>query len=328
MGNNHPEKTANEYIRWRFEIPGEDREAIKKKSTTLTEEEEQELSKSYKFQFKNPEGEMTTVSGVISALTGLRKKEKDGSFHYQVDWSGKGQDAKCYFPLVELEKANKVVFGKLIKCVDEKIAAMAGLFIRPLTQGHVEAHLAQIGLEPELGTHTKLCQLSDGGKVKAVLGACMWMSPHIVVFDEPTNSMSWDALVALVAAIKTFQGGVVIISHNQAFVDEVCNEIWLMAKDPTSGIAHLRVTGGDTTDMKEIFEEKEQADSYVDGAGNVVALKKKLNDKEAKKRIGEIQKKLKAHKKTPGTLTDEQMWELTDELEVIAAQQEAAKAIK
>merc|ERR1719284_2094406 len=38
--NNHPDKTA-----------------------TLTEDEEQELFKSYKFQFKNSEGEMTTVSG-------------------------------------------------------------------------------------------------------------------------------------------------------------------------------------------------------------------------------------------------------------------------
>jgi len=185
--------------------------------------------------------------------------------------------------------------------------------------------LSLIGLEPELASHTKLCQLSDGEKVKAVLGACMWMSPHIVVFDEPTNSMSWDALVALVAAIKTFKGGVVIISHNQAFIDQVCNEIWLMAKDPTSGIAHLAITGGDTTDMKDIFEEKAQADSYIDGAGNVVALKQKLSGKEAKKRIGDIEKKLKANKKTPGTLTDEQFWEMSDELEELKA---ALKAIK
>merc|ERR1712003_392569 len=67
----HPTKTANEYIRWRFEIPGEDREAIKKKTTTLSEEEEKELLKSYKFQFKNSEGEMTTVSGIVDSLTGL-----------------------------------------------------------------------------------------------------------------------------------------------------------------------------------------------------------------------------------------------------------------
>merc|ERR1711979_178426 len=321
----HPTKTANEYIRWRFEIPGEDREAIKKKTTTLSEEEEKQLLKTYTFLLKDAEGKMYKKNGVVEGLTGLRKKEKDGSFIYQVRFDTREE---MYIPLKDLESANKTVFGKLVKTVDEKIAAMAGLYIKPLTQQNVEEHLSLIGLEPELASHTKLCQLSDGEKVKAVLGACMWMSPHIVVFDEPTNSMSWDALVALVNAIKEFNGGVVIISHNQDFVDQVCSEIWLMAKDPNTGIAHLSITGGDTTDMKEIFEEKAQEDTYIDGAGNVVALKKKLSDKEAKKRIGEIQKKLKANKKTPGTLTDEQMWELTDELEELAAQQEAAKAIK
>merc|ERR1739838_1053947 len=69
--NQHPTKTANEYIRWRFEIPGEDREAIKKKTTTLSEEEEKELFKEYKFQFKNSEGEIQTLKGVVNGLTGL-----------------------------------------------------------------------------------------------------------------------------------------------------------------------------------------------------------------------------------------------------------------
>merc|ERR1712139_511020 len=47
--NDHPDKTANEYIRWRFEIPGEDREAIKKASTILDEGEEKQMLKSYTF---------------------------------------------------------------------------------------------------------------------------------------------------------------------------------------------------------------------------------------------------------------------------------------
>jgi len=219
-------------------------------------------------------------------------------------------------PLKDLESANKIVFGKLVKAVDEKLAAMAGLYIKPLTQNNVEEHLNLIGLEPELATHTKLAQLSDGEKVKAVLGACMWMSPHIVVFDEPTNALSWDALVALVNAIKDFKGGVVIISHNQDFVDSVCSEIWLMAKNPTTGIAHLNITGGDTTDLKDILEEKPQEDTYIDGAGNVCQIKKKLTQKEIKKRITDIQKTLKAAKKG-STLTEDQMWELGDELEML-----------
>merc|ERR1719297_345623 len=307
----HPDKTANEYIRWRFEIPGEDREAIKKKTTTLNEDEEAQLAKSYTFVLKDAEDKPYKKTGVVESLTGMRKKERDGSFSYQAKFSTREE---LYLPLKDLESANKLVFGKLVKAVDEKIAAMAGLYIKPLTQHNVEEHLNMIGLEPELATHTKLAQLSDGEKVKAVLGACMWMSPHIVVFDEPTNALSWDALVALVNAIKEFQGGVVIISHNQDFVDSVCGEIWLMAKNPTTGIAHLSITGGDTTDLKEIFEAKAQEDHYIDGAGNRCEIKKKLTQKEIKKKITDIQKTLKSAKKG-STLTEEQMWELGDELE-------------
>merc|ERR1711976_986497 len=89
------------------------------------------------------------------------------------------------------------------------------------------------------------------------------------------------------------------------------------AKDPATGIAHMSVTGGDTTDMKEIFEEKQKEDTYIDGAGNECALKKKLNDKEAKKRIKEIGKKLSDAAKGKNNLTEEEQWELRDELELL-----------
>merc|ERR1712232_851518 len=107
----HPTKTANEYIRWRFEIPGEDREAIKKKTTTLSEEEEKELSKSYTFMLKDEEDKPFKKVGVVEGLTGLRKKEKDGSFIYQVKFSA---CEEMYVPLKDLESANKNVFGKLV----------------------------------------------------------------------------------------------------------------------------------------------------------------------------------------------------------------------
>merc|ERR1712226_1397556 len=113
------------------------------------------------------------------------------------------------------------------------------------------------------------------------------------------------------------------MGHNQDFVDQVCSEIWLMAKDPNTGIAHLSITGGDTTDMKEIFEEKAQEETYIDGSGNVCALKKKLTQKEIKKKITDIQKTLKAAKKG-NTLPEEQRWELDDDLEQLKADLAAA----
>merc|ERR1712130_209919 len=115
-----------------------DREAIKKKTTTLNEEEEEQMRKSYTFTIKDEQDMPIKVSGVVESLTGLRKKEKDGSFSYQVKFWGKSDTANVYVPLRDLEKANEICFGKLVKAVDEKIAAMSGLYIKPLTQQTVE----------------------------------------------------------------------------------------------------------------------------------------------------------------------------------------------
>ena len=50
--------------------------------------------------------------------------------------------------------------------------------------------------------------------MKVVLAAAMWLNPHILVLDEPTNYLDRDSLGALATAIKEYGGGVVMISHN------------------------------------------------------------------------------------------------------------------
>ncbi len=47
---------------------------------------------------------------------------------------------------------------------------------------------------------------------------------------QPTNYIDRETLAALAESLKTFNGGVFLISHNAAFVEEVCNEQW-----PVSG---------------------------------------------------------------------------------------------
>jgi elongation factor 3 len=56
----------------------------------------------------------------------------------------------------------------------------------------------------------------------------MWNKPHVLVLDEPTNYLDREALGALTQAIKSFAGGVVIISHNKEFTDALCTEHWLV----------------------------------------------------------------------------------------------------
>merc|ERR1712096_120883 len=144
----------------------------------------------------------------------------------------------------------KMGYLKLVQREDEKQAAMAGLMDKQLTQPSIEKHLAAFGVDPESASHTQINQLSGGLKVKVVLAASMWQNPHILILDEPTNYLDRDGLGALVLAIKDYEGGVLIISHNKEFCDGVATEKWIMNK------GKLRIEGG----PQEAEEEKKGGD--------------------------------------------------------------------
>lgn len=46
---------------------------------------------------------------------------------------------------------------------------------------NIGRHLADLGIEEEFGNHAHIRGLSGGQKVKVVLAAATWMSPHIIV---------------------------------------------------------------------------------------------------------------------------------------------------
>ena len=165
-------------------------------------------------------------------------------------------------------------WDKACKKVDVKVAQAASGMFRPLTSSNVESHLKNVGLDAEFATHHRISALSGGQKVKVVLAAAMWMQPHIVILDEPTNYLDREALGALAGAIETFEGGVVIISHNNDFCNQLCPETWVME----SGNLNCK---GDADWMKQQDTKVEfkAMEDFVDAAGNTVKLKPK---KEAK----------------------------------------------
>ena len=128
------------------------------------------------------------------------------------------------------EKLAELGWGQLCKQYDLKVAAeAAGLDLRSVTKREVQAHLDDFGLEKEFGTFGKIRGLSGGQKVKLVLAAAMWNQPHLLVLDEPTNNLDLESIEALAACVKSFKGGVILVSHDQYFVTEVANEAWVVA---------------------------------------------------------------------------------------------------
>jgi len=165
-----------------------------------------------------------------------------------------------------------------------------------LTAVEVEKHLGDLGLDPEFSTHSRIKGLSGGQKVKVVLAAAMWLNPHLLVLDEPTNYLDRDSLGALSEAIKEFGGGVVIISHNREFTDTVTVERWSV------DAGKLAITGNNYTqkNLEKIVMKEEEV--KIDAFGNVEKVKstRKLSRKEIK----EKQKRRAAAKKRGEEVSD------------------------
>merc|ERR1711870_156456 len=217
----------------------------------------------------------------LEQLVNRRKGKKESE--YECKWKGYTID---FLTWVSRSLLIEMGYKTNVQREDEKQAAMAGLQNKQLTTPGVEKHLADFGVPAEFATHNNLRSLSAGQKVKVVLGAAMWQNPHILVIDEPTNYLDRDALGALTEAIKNWLGGVVVISHNLAFCDQVATEKWIM------DAGHLRAEGGEYVDVK--MEDKAADDTVTDSNGNVIEVKrqKKMDRKDLKKAIKDLEKKI------------------------------------
>merc|ERR1711988_40959 len=93
------------------------------------------------------------------------------------------------------------------------------------------------------------------------------------------------------------------------FTDSICTEKWIM------DAGRLTREGDVEGDDVALDDGGDGADEIVDGAGNVIKVNKMktMTEKERKKAIKEIEKKLKEHKKK-NTLSEAEMWELQDKL--------------
>ncbi|CAM9792328.1 unnamed protein product [Choristocarpus tenellus] len=68
--------------------------------------------------------------------------------------------------------------------------------------------------------------LSGGQKSRVAFAKLAWSRPHVVIMDEPTNHLDLETIEALINALKEFKGGVMVVSHDQHFITQVCSELW------------------------------------------------------------------------------------------------------
>jgi ATP-binding cassette subfamily F protein 3 len=74
-----------------------------------------------------------------------------------------------------------------------------------------------------------LKHLSGGQQTRALLARLLLESPDLLVLDEPTNHLDINAIEWLESFLKTWNGALLVVSHDRYFMDSVITTIWEMA---------------------------------------------------------------------------------------------------
>ncbi len=92
----------------------------------------------------------------------------------------------------------------------------------------IRARLASFGLGPDV-IHRPIATLSGGERFRVALAQILLAdpSPQLVVLDEPTNNLDQASIEELVAALNSFRGGLLVVSHDRRFLARIGIHTWL-----------------------------------------------------------------------------------------------------
>ncbi|KXZ41806.1 hypothetical protein GPECTOR_277g728 [Gonium pectorale] len=75
---------------------------------------------------------------------------------------------------------------------------------------------------------TPVAALSGGQRCRVALALAMLPRPHVLLLDEPTNHLDLLMVQALAAAVREWEGAVVVASHDLRFLRDTCSEVWVV----------------------------------------------------------------------------------------------------
>ncbi len=137
--------------------------------------------------------------------------------------------------------------------------------------------------------------MSGGEKARLALALIAWKKPNLLVLDEPTNHLDMETREALTMALSTFEGAVLIVSHDRHLLRAATERLWLVHE------GRVDEYDGDLDDYAELVLEHRRTTAAVERAERLAAKEApSVNKKEARRqeaqerqRIAELRKPLK-----------------------------------
>ncbi|KAG6788183.1 hypothetical protein POTOM_004238 [Populus tomentosa] len=93
----------------------------------------------------------------------------------------------------------------------------------------LRAHLGSFGVTGNLALQP-MYTLSGGQKSRVAFAKITFKKPHIILLDEPSNHLDLDAVEALIQGLVLFQGGILMVSHDEHLISGSVDELWVVSQ--------------------------------------------------------------------------------------------------
>ena len=133
--------------------------------------------------------------------------------------------------------------------------------------------------------------MSGGEKARLSLALIAWNKPNLLVLDEPTNHLDMETREALTVALSSYEGAVLLVSHDRHLLRASCDELWLVRDGKLSEF------DGDLDEYAEIvLKDKKARNAAPEDSGAPVPVNRKeqrRNEAQERARISALSKPLK-----------------------------------
>ncbi|MBT1451427.1 ATP-binding cassette domain-containing protein [Glaciecola sp. XM2] len=96
-----------------------------------------------------------------------------------------------------------------------------------MTEQAVRDYLGGFGFHGD-DALAKVAPMSGGEKARLVLAILVYQQPNLLLLDEPTNHLDIEMRQALNYALQSFEGAIVLVSHDRYLLASVCDDYYLV----------------------------------------------------------------------------------------------------
>ncbi len=119
-------------------------------------------------------------------------------------------------------------------------------------RGLIYGHLGRFGFSGDETSRTA-ATLSGGERARVALAMMMLSRANLLIFDEPTNHLDVESIEAIEDAIESYDGTVILVSHDRALLRALCDRVWVLHD------THVTDFPGSFSEWEVVSEERDHA---------------------------------------------------------------------